>query len=148
LRRPIDPPVVGSCLTAGVFTPVHHEGRYLVDGGYTDPVPVTAATDNSIVVAVDPSAIPDWALDLEPRHSWKNIAKVGKVARQMRKTADVLIFALGRERLHLREHVLVVPALGTMTFFDFNRAEWAIERGYDAMRASIPNIVAKIENSV
>jgi len=41
----------------------------------------------------------------------------------MRKTADVLIFALGRERLHLREHVLVVPALGTMTFLDFNRAE-------------------------
>ena len=79
MRRPIDPPVVGSCLTAGVFTPVHHEGRYLVDGGYTDPVPVTAATDNSIVVAVDPSAIADWALDLEPRHSWKNIAKVGKL---------------------------------------------------------------------
>jgi predicted acylesterase/phospholipase RssA len=142
---PLLPPVVGSCLTAGVFTPIRHEGRYLVDGGYTDPVPVAAAPSESIVVAVDPSAIPDWSVDLEPLHSWKNIAKLGKVARQVRKSVDALIFALGRERLRLREHILVVPALGPMTFLDFNRGEWAIERGYEAMKASIPSVMAKIE---
>jgi predicted acylesterase/phospholipase RssA len=143
---PLLPPVVGSCLTAGVFTPMLHRGRHLIDGGYTDPVPIMPAPTGSLVVAIDPSAVPDWTVDVAPLHSWRNLQKVGKVSRQLRKATDALIYALGRERLRRREHLLVVPALGTMTFLDFDRAEWAIERGYEAMYACIPAVRRALES--
>lgn len=39
----------------GVFSPVHHDGRYLVDGGILNPVPVTAARSlgADYIIAVD-----------------------------------------------------------------------------------------------
>jgi predicted acylesterase/phospholipase RssA len=137
---PLIPPVVGSCLAAGVFSPVTYDGRHLVDGGYSDPVPVAAASPGSVVVAVDPSAIPDWPVDVDPPRAWRHVAKGGRVARQIRKSADTLIYALGRERLRHRDHVLVVPNLGAMTFVDFGLGDWAIERGYEAMRQALPEI--------
>lgn len=134
------PPVVGSCLAAGAFSPLLHNGLHLVDGGYTDPVPVAGAPPDSVVVAVDPSAVPDWPVDVDPPRAWRHLAKGGRVARQIRKSADTLIYALGRERLRHHDHVLVVPNLGAMTFLDFQLHELAIERGYEAMRAALPTI--------
>jgi NTE family protein len=49
--------VLASCALPPYFTPVDHYGKYLVDGGVVDPVPVSVARqfDPEIVIAVDVS---------------------------------------------------------------------------------------------
>jgi len=49
------PAIHASCAVPGMFRPVRLYGRYLVDGGVLEPVPVQTARDNGaeIVIAVD-----------------------------------------------------------------------------------------------
>jgi NTE family protein len=139
-RGELLPPVVGSCLAAGVFAPVQYQGRDLVDGGYSDPVPISAAGDDGIVVVVDPSSVPNWDVRVSHSSSWRNVVKVGTVAEQFRKSIDTLIYSLGRERLRQHDHILIAPDLGSMTFLEFDRARFAIEMGYESTSAAVPRI--------
>ncbi len=52
------PAVRASIAIPGIFTPVHHDNRWLMDGGMSNPVPVSAcrALGADIVIAVDPNA--------------------------------------------------------------------------------------------
>jgi len=52
------PAVRASIAIPGIFTPVRHDNRWLMDGGMSNPVPVSAcrALGADIVIAVDPNA--------------------------------------------------------------------------------------------
>ncbi len=52
------PAVRASIAIPGIFTPIRHDERWLMDGGMTNPVPVSAcrALGADIVIAVDPNA--------------------------------------------------------------------------------------------
>lgn len=52
------PAVRASIAIPGIFTPVRHDNRWLMDGGMSNPVPVSAcrALAADIVIAVDPNA--------------------------------------------------------------------------------------------
>lgn len=67
---PLAMAVRASCALPGVFTPVVHDGRYLVDGGLVNPVPVDVARDMGAktVIAVDLShdvVACGWCAELE-----------------------------------------------------------------------------------
>ncbi|WP_343082159.1 patatin-like phospholipase family protein [Ostreiculturibacter nitratireducens] len=53
--------VRASVAVPGVFSPHPHEGRWLLDGGLTNPVPVSAARAQGadIIIAANPNARPD-----------------------------------------------------------------------------------------
>lgn len=57
---PTGPAVRASAGIPGVMTPIHHEGHWLLDGGLTNPVPVSAsrAQGAEIIIAVNPNAKP------------------------------------------------------------------------------------------
>lgn len=141
---PLIPPVVGSSLAAGVFEPVFHQDHVLVDGGYTDSVPVRFADHDSVVVAIDANVCPDWRIGLAKKRRLRNILKLPLFWRQIRKSFDILIYSLAMEQGAHRPHIRVAPPLGDMTFIDFGRGKTAIEIGEQAVRERLPEIRAAV----
>jgi NTE family protein len=114
LRRAI----AASCAMPGVLNPVGHDGRLLVDGGWSEAVPVRAARrlGADFVIAVDVGDPPP-AFDA-PRNALDVIAR-----------ADALVRgALAREQLKSAD-ILLCPKNGVAHWADFSTAEQAIARG-------------------
>ena len=57
-RGPILPAARASCALPGIFPPVKHDGRWMLDGGLVNPVPVSAcrALGADVVIAVNLNA--------------------------------------------------------------------------------------------
>ena len=113
---PLVPAVVGSSILAGLFEPVVHEGRFLVDGGCTDPVPVRHAPEGCVNLVVDPSNLPDRPLPLTTKRTIRHAVKFNYARQQAFKSIDILIYRLGQERNCGCSGIYVVPDLGDMAF--------------------------------
>jgi len=113
----------------GVFTPVRHERRWLVDGGLVNPLPISVARANGAthVIAVDINLATD-------------AAHAESAAEDDPSTLEILTrsFRIGensitRERL-LREpaDILIQPLVGHIGTLEFHHATTCIEAGYRA----------------
>lgn len=114
-----------------VFPPVAWEGRTLVDGGLVDNVPTSVARDfgAAVVVAVDITSPPPETLDTS--------FAVGS------QVTDLL--TRRRNQDFAAEADLVVrPDLGGLSAGDFARFDALIRAGYEATRAVVPEIRARL----
>lgn len=123
------PPIVGSSLAAGVFHPMFHEGRWLIDGGYTAPMPIAYADEGNPVVAVDPSAPPDWTSPRLYRSSLLNLPKLGFLFPQILKGFDTLIWTHVQACIAVGKPLVIRPEMPGLSFIDFHRAREAIAAG-------------------
>lgn len=120
--------VAASCSIPGVFIPALFEGRELVDGGLTSPVPVGVARQMGadVVIAVDVGGRPT----SKPRSGLYEIILqsfeiMGRSLAQMEvKTANLLI----------------QPKTDRFDSSDFSARKEMIEAGYVAGQAAIPNL--------
>lgn len=131
-RGPAARAVHASSAIPGVFVPVTIDGRTLVDGGVTDPVPADVArklgADVVIAVAI-PKAIP---------------AKAPVTPIEVAYHA-VTVMAAEIGRLRAREaDVVITPEVGDIPYDDFTRKKQLIEAGEAAATAAIPAIKAAI----
>ena len=91
----IIPAIVASAAVPGVFKPVNYLGRYLVDGGVANPIPVDVAKKfhPKVIIAVD---VGEDLSDSEPVHLF-GIAKRSmeisyrKLSRYVTRSADIVI---------------------------------------------------------
>jgi NTE family protein len=117
-----------------LFPPVDWEGRKLVDGLVVDNLPVDVARGfgAAVVVAIDVGSPPATPADYR--------SALG-VARQV---GDLLT---RRRNAELREKpdVLVRPDLGRHSTTDYSHLRTLIEQGYEAMKAALPEIRAKLQ---
>jgi len=143
----------------GIISPVLRNNRWLIDGGLTNPLPVSVcrAMGADIVIAVNPEAKkysvmweqPEekpnetWqsikaSLPLAVRTAYEAVSGVGKFqdARApnyfdvVATSIDVMISQIRRSRLiGDPPHVLLDVNLDDLTILEFNRAETAIEEG-------------------
>lgn len=118
----------------GVFAPVEHDGRLLVDGGLVEnlPIDVARAMDVDVVIAVDVGfpLLPRRRLDSVPTISNQMLAIF------IRRNAE-------RQRRTLGERdVLIDPALGEASSFDFTRIPQAIELGREATERHAPRLAS------
>lgn len=124
--------VVASCSIPGVFIPATFEGRELVDGGLTSPVPVAVARQlgADVVIAVDVGGKPT----TKPRSGLYEIILqsfeiMGRSLAQLEgKTANVLI----------------QPRTDEFDSSDFSARKEMIEAGYAAGQAAIPELRRKL----
>src|SRR5580704_7781966 len=127
-RGPIGPPLRGSCAYPGLFVPVQFEGRTLVDGFLTAPVPVegTSLLGDDITIAVYLEAgsltAPRPAADVISR-SFSIIQRHADLA--WRTQADVII----------------EPDVKPFVWDDFTRTDELIAAGEAAAQAAIPEIL-------
>lgn len=116
----------------GVFAPVEREGRVLVDGGIADNVPVDIAR----AMGVDVVIVVDVGFPLLPRQQLTN---AGVISNQMlailiRRNTEAQLAAL------TPRDILIRPALGDSSSFDFGNVARVIGVGATAAREAAPQL--------
>lgn len=129
LNGAIAPPLRASCAYPGLFVPIQHEGRTLVDGFLTAPVPVEGAliqgADVVIAVYLEAGGIanPRTAVDVISR-SFNIIQKHTDVT--WRQQADVI----------------VEPDVSSFAWDDFSKTPELVAAGEASAMNALPEIVA------
>ncbi|TMK88847.1 MAG: patatin-like phospholipase family protein [Actinobacteria bacterium] len=124
---PLKPALLASCGLPGLYAPIEHDGRMLVDGGVINNVPVShalAGPDTRVYVC-------DTAADLEvkpPRSAIEVILRSFAIARQGRAHRD-------QQRYEADPRVTFLPrVVDRRRPFDFSGAAGLIDAGYTAAR--------------
>jgi NTE family protein len=132
-RGQIGPPLRGSCAYPGLFVPIQFEGRTLVDGFLTAPVPVEGTlllgADITIAVYLEASSLtaPRTAADVISR-SFSIIQRHADIA--WRQQADVII----------------EPDVKPFVWDDFTRTNELVAVGEAAAEAALPEILKALGN--
>ena len=128
----------------GIFTVVKREGRYLVDGGLTTPVPVEVVrnmgADFIIAVNVNPDVSGRLGKTSQKRvtaHKEPNIFQI------MMQSVYITTYSLVRNALENAD-IVIEPDLAYINAGDFNRARELITRGRQATEEAIPEIKRKL----
>jgi len=130
---PVAPAVHASCSIPGVFTPTRIGDRLYVDGGVTNPVPVSVARDLGGEVVI--------ALSIPPptrKPPSKNPIAIAY------HSISIMTAELGRLRAAEADVVVEIEA-GSIDFDDFSQKKRLIEVGEEAARAALPAIRAAID---
>jgi NTE family protein len=132
---PLGEAVRASCAYPGVFAPVTAQGRCLVDGALTHPVPTEPLAD------MGPDRIIAVHLKTRaglggPRNVFEVIAKCYSIVQQQS-------VALWR----LKADVVVEPEVRLFRYNDFERVPELLRAGENAMRDSLPSIRAWFNSS-
>jgi NTE family protein len=132
-KGPVARAVRASSAIPGVFPPVSHQGKLLVDGGVVDNIPVSVAREKGadIVIAVD---IGEQVINF-------NIVDVIDVLLQS-------ISIMGAENAKYKKKdadVLISPKVGDVGMLDFTQKKRCMTAGIDSTQKMMPEIKAKIE---
>jgi NTE family protein len=129
----------------GIFTVVKREGRYLVDGGLTTPVPVDVirqmGADFVIAVNVNPPVTDRMGKSSKVRaeaHKEPNILQV------IMQSIYITTYAVARNAL-VNADIVIEPDLANIGAGDFHKAGELILRGQEAAQDAIPQIKRKLK---
>jgi len=127
----------------GVFTPVRHGQRWLIDGGLVNPLPVSVARSNGAthVIAVDIN------LAANPTHSESASESDPSTLEILTRSFRIGENSITRERL-LRESpdILIQPPVGHIGTLEFHHATACIEAGYHVTLRHRDAILAQLEH--
>jgi NTE family protein len=115
---PLVPALAASMAIPGVFRPVKHAGRVLVDGGVCNNLPIGSLPEDCAVVAVDVVTNP-------PDETSTDIP--GPLATTLGSMRIMMRALLERRLQERRPEVLIRPASSRFGPLDFNRAEEIFE---------------------
>ena len=125
--------IYASCALPLFYPPAELDGRLWVDGGVTDPLPVTRAAERGadLIVAVDVSA--------GPIKDSKDTVANGLVAIHHR-VYDIMAYERKRALLEAWSGpplLVVRPTLDGYSTFDFESTRFFLDEGYRATRAAL-----------
>jgi NTE family protein len=128
----------------GIFTVVEREGRYLVDGGLTTPVPINVVknmgADFVIAVNVNPGVSKRMGNSYRLRiaaHKEPNIFQI------MAQSFYITTWTLAHKSLQDAD-VVIEPDMDHITSGDFKMADKAIQHGHEAAEKALPEIRKKL----
>jgi NTE family protein len=124
--------VRASSAIPGVFNPVEHQGRLLVDGGVVDNIPISVAREKGadLVIAVD---ISENVINF-------NITNLIDVMLQ----AVTIITSENTKYKKKDADVLIAPAVGDVGMLDFTQKKRCMQAGIEAAQKVVPEIKKKI----
>jgi NTE family protein len=118
----------------GVFSPVEREGRLLVDGGLAENLPIDVVRSMNVDVLI----VVDVSFPFVPR---EKLNSVGTISNQM--LAILIRKDSERQKQTLAANDIVIdPALGDASSFDFTIVKRAIEAGEKAARGAQARLAA------
>lgn len=132
----LGPPLRASCAYPGLFLPVEHDGRILVDGFLAAPVPVDAVRQMGakFVIAVFLESSPE---DVKPKNM---VDVIGRSFAIMQRHAY--------KDWRRRANVVIEPDVGHFEWDDFQQAPELIAAGEAAARAALPRLRAALSPPV
>ena len=125
--------VRASSAIPGVFEPVQHQGKLLVDGGVVDNIPIDVARAKGADLVI--------AVDISEDVGNTDIKNVVDVMLQ----ATNIMFAVNVGFLRAGADVLVQPKVGGVGMLDFAKRKECMHAGMEAAREAVPRIRAAIE---
>lgn len=132
---PIAPPLRASCSYPGLFVPIQFDGRMLVDGFLTAPVPVEGCflqgADVVIAVHLEPG-------NLEPPRTFTDV--LSRSFNIIQRHADVA--------WRQQADVVIEPDVEKFVWDDFSKTPEMVAAGEATALAAIPQIRAAIANFV
>jgi NTE family protein len=128
--------VHASSAIPGVFNPVEHQGKLLVDGGVMDNIPISVAREKGadIVIAVDIS---------------ENVINFN-----ITNLIDVMVQSINimfRENVFRKlkdADVVIVPPVGDVGMLDFSQKKRCMQAGIEATQKAMPDIRKAMEEWV
>ncbi|HEY6009951.1 MAG TPA: patatin-like phospholipase family protein [Nitrospirota bacterium] len=125
--------VHASSAIPGVFEPVNHQNRLLVDGGVLDNIPVSVAREKGADIVI--------AVDISENVTNFNITNLVNVMLQA-----VNIMSYENAKYKKKEaDVLIAPAVGNVSTLDFTQKKRCMQAGIDATQKAMPEIRKKID---
>ncbi len=117
------PAVQASMAVPGLFKPVEHQGRLLVDGGLTNPVPFDLLEDCDLIIAVDVLGI----------RTPEGAEEVPSSMDSIFNTFQIMQSSILAEKLKRQQpDILVQPDIKDVRVLDFYRFEDIFEQGRPA----------------
>ena len=120
--------VRASSAIPGVFEPVAHQGRILVDGGVVNNVPVSVARAKGADLVI--------AVDISPNVGNPRITNLVGVTLQ----AANIMYAINVEQARRSADVLITPAVGDVGMLDFKQKRRCVRAGKEAASRAVPAI--------
>ena len=125
--------VRASSAIPGVFQPVEHQSKTLVDGGLIDNVPVSVAREKGADIVI--------AVDIGKQVSNFNIVDIIDVMLQ-----SITIMSAENAKFKKQEaDVLIEPKIGDVGMLDFTQKKRCMQAGIEATQKMMPEIKTKIE---
>ncbi len=162
----VAPAIRASYALPGVFKPVHHNSRWLIDGAVVNPIPVSAcrAMGARLVIAVNLNSDAFGGTVIQqsrgrtgdPRrgpHSSSSMLRqlIGSGDEPGLTTVLVAAFNISQDRLARSRlagdppDVNIVPRTPDIGLFEFDKAQEAIESGREAVDRMLPDIEYALE---
>lgn len=131
-KGPLVAAIRASCAIPGIFAPVEHEGRLLVDGLVLENLPVVPAREMGadIVIAVDVSRC-------------ANDNHIDDLVDVIVQSVCIMSAARVQESRSAAD-ILITPELGTVGRMDFDKKDQCIQAGAAAVRNAMPEIAKAI----
>lgn len=133
-RGPLARAIRASCSIPGVFQPVSHQGKLLVDGGVVDNIPIDVARERGADIVI--------AVDISENVVNTNITNLVDVTLQ----AVNIMFKESMSQKKLAADVLITPDVGNVAMMDFTQKKRCMQAGIDATRRAIPAIRKAIDD--
>jgi NTE family protein len=130
---PLARAIRASCAIPGVFQPVEHQNRLLVDGGTVDNLPVAVAREKGADIVI--------AVDISQNVTNFNITNLVDVTLQ----AVHIMFSENVRQQRRDADVLIAPAVGNVAMMDFTQKKRLMQAGIEAGQQAAPAIRAAKE---
>ena len=118
-----------SAAIPGVFQPVQHQGKILVDGGVVDNIPISVAKARGADIVI--------AVDISGNLGNTNITNLLGVSLQ----ATNIMFALNVEHSKKDADILITPAgIGDIGMLDFTQKKRCMQAGIESTKNAMPAI--------
>ena len=130
---PVAPAVRASSAIPGVFEPVRHQGKLLVDGGLVDNIPIDVAREKGADLVI--------AVDISENVGNTDIKNLVDVILQ----ATNIMFERNVSALRGQADVLISPAVGDVKTLDFSQKKRCMQAGIEAARQAVPKIREAID---
>jgi len=123
-----------------VFVPVNYDGRYLVDGGALNPVPADVVKNMgaTFVIAVNVLTNPRKRMHTGLTGNRKSSRAPG-IMNTLIQSIYIMEYEMVRASI-LKADIMIEPDVSLIEIYEFHRGAEAIEAGYKAAVAVIPEI--------
>lgn len=136
---PVLDAVRASIAVPGLFTPVWHDGQWLVDGGLVNPVPVSLcrAMGADLVIAVDLN----WQLVSRHDHGSGEAGDLPSVLDVLMASLNIMQVRIAQSRLAGEPaDVVIRPRLASILAMEFHKGAVAMDEGRRATELVLPQL--------
>jgi len=125
----------------GVFVPVRLEGRCLVDGGLTNPVPADIVRDMGakFIIAVNVLVEPQKSKRTVSPPKGDEMAEVPNIFNTLIQSIYIMEHEIIKSRMP-KADIIISPDVSRIEAFEFYKGEEAILAGYKAARNALPRL--------